>query len=60
MLVETNLPEAEVILYPALFSALEADRLLRELRDTTSWRQETFKLYGKDINFSQIRLTGRK
>ena len=49
-----DLPEAELILYPAFFSALEADRLLRELRDTTAWRLETFKLYGKDINFPRL------
>jgi hypothetical protein len=35
-----DLPEAEVVLYPAFFSASEADRLLRELRDTTAWRLE--------------------
>ena len=49
-----DLSEAEVILYPAFFSASEADCLLRELRDTTAWRQETFKLYGKDINFPRL------
>ena len=45
-----DLPDAEVFLYPAFFSAPEADRLLRELRDTTAWRQETIKLYGKNID----------
>jgi alkylated DNA repair dioxygenase AlkB len=44
-----DLPDAEVILYPAFFPAPEADRLLRELRDTTAWRQEIIKLYGKTI-----------
>lgn len=44
-----DLPQAEVILYPAFFSAPEADRLLRELRDTTAWRQESITLYGKTI-----------
>jgi hypothetical protein len=45
-----DLPGAEVVLYPALFSAPEADRLLRELRDTTAWRQETITFYGKMID----------
>lgn len=44
-----DLPEAEVVLYPAFFSTSEADRLLRDLRDTTAWRQETITLYGKTI-----------
>jgi alkylated DNA repair dioxygenase AlkB len=44
-----DLPEAEVIFYPAFFPTPAADRLLRELRDTTAWRQETIKFYGKTI-----------
>ena len=44
-----NLPDAEVSFYPAFFTASEADRLLLELRDTTTWRQETIRFYGKDI-----------
>jgi alkylated DNA repair dioxygenase AlkB len=43
-----------VILHSAFFSAPEADRLLRELRDTTAWRQETIKLYGKTIQVSRL------
>jgi alkylated DNA repair dioxygenase AlkB len=50
-----DLPDAEVILHPAFFSASEADRLLRELRGTTAWRQETITLYGRTID--QPRLT---
>jgi alkylated DNA repair dioxygenase AlkB len=49
-----DIPEAEVILYPAFFSAPGADRLLRELRDTTAWRQETIKLYGKTIEVPRL------
>jgi alkylated DNA repair dioxygenase AlkB len=44
-----DLPEAEVIVYPTFFSALEADRLFCELRETTMWRQEAIKLYGRQI-----------
>jgi alkylated DNA repair dioxygenase AlkB len=50
-----DLPDAEVFLYPAFFSAPQADRLLVALRDTTAWRQETITLYGKSID--QPRLT---
>ncbi len=49
-----DLPDAEVSLYPAFFSASKADRLFLELRDTTAWRQETFKLYGKAIDFPRL------
>lgn len=49
-----DLPEAEVSLYPAFFSASEAERLLREVRDTTAWRQETIKFYGKKIDVPRL------
>ena len=49
-----DLPEAELFLYPAFFSASEADRLLRELCDTTVWRQETIRLYGKNIDVPRL------
>ena len=40
-----DLPEADVFFYPAFFSASQADRLLRELRDSTAWRQDTMKFW---------------
>jgi alkylated DNA repair dioxygenase AlkB len=49
-----DLLDAEIILYPAFFSESEADRLLVDLRDTTAWRQEGFKLYGKRIAFPRL------
>jgi alkylated DNA repair dioxygenase AlkB len=49
-----NLPDAEVFLYPAFFSASVAERLFAELRDTTAWRQESFTLYGKNVNFPRL------
>ena len=49
-----DLPEAAVVLYPAFFSGLVADRLLRELRDTTAWRRETITLYGKTIDVPRL------
>ncbi len=39
---------------PAFFSPCEADRLLQKLRDTTAWRQETIKLYGKTIDVPRL------
>ena len=49
-----DLPDAEVFFYPGFFSRSQADRLLEELRATTAWRQETFKLDGKDVNFPRL------
>jgi alkylated DNA repair dioxygenase AlkB len=49
-----NLPEADVLFYPAFFPADQGDRLLRELRDTTAWGQDIIKLYGKDINVPRL------
>jgi alkylated DNA repair dioxygenase AlkB len=49
-----NLPDAEIYLSPAFFSAGEADRLFVELRDTTAWRQEGMKLYGREIVFPRL------
>jgi alkylated DNA repair dioxygenase AlkB len=49
-----DLLDAEVLFYPDFFPAEVADRLLGELLDTTAWKQETFKLYGKDIPFPRL------
>jgi alkylated DNA repair dioxygenase AlkB len=49
-----NIPDADVHFYPAFFSVSQADRLLVEVRDTTAWRQETFRLYGKAIAFPRL------
>jgi alkylated DNA repair dioxygenase AlkB len=43
-----------VILYRGFFSTSEADRLFRELRDTTVWRQETITLYGRTIDVPRL------
>jgi alkylated DNA repair dioxygenase AlkB len=45
-----NLPDAEVFLFRTFFPASLADRLFVELRDTTAWRQETIKIYGRMID----------
>jgi alkylated DNA repair dioxygenase AlkB len=49
-----DLLDADVYFYPAFFAPSQADRLLRELRDTTAWRQETIKLYGKRLNVPRL------
>ncbi len=49
-----DLPDAEVSFDPAFFSAAAADRLLRELRETTAWRQDTIRLYGREIAIPRL------
>ncbi len=49
-----DLPDAEVLLYPAFFSAPEADRLLKELRETTEWRQDTMPIFGKQVPLPRL------
>src|SRR5262249_62048227 len=49
-----DLPDAEIVFYPAFFSAAEADRLLRELRDTTAWRRDTITFFGRIVDVPRL------
>lgn len=49
-----DLPGADMILYPKFFVPSDANRLFADLQDTTAWRQESFQLYGKQINFPRL------
>jgi alkylated DNA repair dioxygenase AlkB len=49
-----DLPDAEVHFYPDFFGAADADRLLGELLETTTWRQEVFKMYGREMPFPRL------
>lgn len=42
-----DVPEAEILFYPAFFSSTDADRLLDELVRTTEWRQDSMKMFGE-------------
>src|SRR5688572_1936633 len=42
-----DLPEAEVVFYPAFFPTAAADRLLEQLIATTEWRQDSMKMFGE-------------
>jgi alkylated DNA repair dioxygenase AlkB len=42
-----DLPDAEVFHDPDFFQGPEADRLLEELIETTSWRQDSMKMFGE-------------
>ena len=43
-----DLPDAEMWFFPRFLPRREADRLLGEISETTAWRQETIKLYGRE------------
>jgi hypothetical protein len=47
-------PTPRSSIYPAFFPAAEADRLLRELRDTTAWRQDTITFFGKSVDAPRL------
>jgi alkylated DNA repair dioxygenase AlkB len=49
-----DLPDGDVVFYPAFFTAGDADRLLQELLATTAWRQERITLYGKPIEIPRL------
>jgi alkylated DNA repair dioxygenase AlkB len=51
---DLDLPDAEVLFYPAFFSVPEADRLLGQLRDTTEWRQDTMRFFGKEVPLPRL------
>jgi alkylated DNA repair dioxygenase AlkB len=42
-----DIPEAEVIFYPAFFPTPVADRLLEQLVATTQWRQDCMMMFGE-------------
>lgn len=44
-----SMPEAEVTFYQNFFSLQESDEIFKILYDEINWRQDTMKLYGKDI-----------
>jgi alkylated DNA repair dioxygenase AlkB len=49
-----DLPGGDVIFYPAFFPVEEADVHFRQLLDTTAWKQESIKLYGKSIAMPRL------
>lgn len=49
-----ELPDGNLIFYPAAFTTAEADRFLGNLRQETFWRQDNIKMYGKDIPLPRL------
>lgn len=53
--VAFDLPDAEIIYYPAFFDQNTANQLFEELKHGIPWQQDNIKLYGKE--HAQPRLT---
>ncbi|GAB2596481.1 alpha-ketoglutarate-dependent dioxygenase AlkB family protein [Spirosoma areae] len=49
-----QLPDAELMYYPAFFSSTEADRLFAALLDTILWKQDEIRLYGKQVPLPRL------
>ena len=49
-----QLPGAELLFMPALFTQTEADQLQDELNRTIAWQQETIQLYGQTHNLPRL------
>lgn len=49
-----SMPDADVVIYRNLFSEKESDRLLSELYNTTNWKQESIKMYGKSLPIPRL------
>lgn len=50
-----DMPDGAVLYYPSCFTTLESDHYLQALTDNIAWRQESIKLFNKEI--PQPRLT---
>lgn len=49
-----DLPDADVVLLPEFFTSPDRDRLLADVDETTVWRQETIRIYGKSIPIPRL------
>lgn len=49
-----DLPDGDVVFYPSFFPLAEADHLLQEFLTTITWRQESIKRYGKQIDIPRL------
>ncbi|MEY2830877.1 MAG: hypothetical protein RLZZ574_135 [Cyanobacteriota bacterium] len=49
-----ELPDGDLIFYPAAFTTTEADRFLKNLKQETFWQQDNIKMYGKEIPLPRL------
>lgn len=49
-----DLPDGDVLFFPAFFPEAEADRLLQLLLDTTAWRQDRTTIWGREVELPRL------
>src|SRR4051794_29465719 len=49
-----DLPDADVLFLPEFFRSPDSDRLLADIDETTVWRQDTFKMYGREMPIPRL------
>jgi alkylated DNA repair dioxygenase AlkB len=49
-----EIPDGDLIFYPAAFTTTEADRFLKNLKQETFWQQDNIKMYGKEIPLPRL------
>lgn len=52
--IPLDLPDGDAVFHPSFFPPADADRLFRELRDTTGWSQQAITFYGKAIDVPRL------
>lgn len=52
--IRITLPNGEMDFYPQFFSVQESNAYLQTLTDKLAWKQESLKLYGKEIPFPRL------
>lgn len=52
--VALDLPDADLWFYPRFFPKAEADRLFQSLLETTAWRQDAIRLYGRAVDLPRL------
>lgn len=51
---EISLLNGELAYYPRFFTLQESDYFLQVLTDTIAWKQESMKMYGKEVLFPRL------
>ena len=49
-----DMPDAEVLYYPALFDAAESDHFLNQLTQHIAWEQQDIQLFGKPVRVPRL------
>ena len=50
----TKIENGEYYFYPKIFSKIESDLFLQNLKANIGWKQESMNMYGKQVNFPRL------